>query len=338
VKWFNQEPVDYLGVIVYLAYRRELHILNQSLLLLRQHLPKPRPVVIFHENDLDDINIQLDLAKTLGSNVPLGFEHIRFPTQVSRMKELFHRICRKYVNHFCCFHLQVNITYGRDGYHVGYHHMCRLFAIMLPYHPLFTNMFTFYWRLDSDSYLLGPPLVDDIFVYMKERYLQYAFVMVDYETPKYVEGLWELFHQFLTGHDLMPSAAIKKIYISLRDEIHSFSIFYNNFEVANASMWRAEPRIAAWLHQVDESGGIYRRRWGDAPIRTLAIIQFLERNQVIKITDLGYFHKRGYRCANGVDPCMLPAYLQVFNSRHFPNGCNPINNTLCQHYPEKRWI
>jgi hypothetical protein len=82
VKWLNQTPVNYLGVIVYLAQRSELHKLNMSLLSLRQYLRKSRPVVIFHEDDLNDANIQLSLANTLGSDIPLGFEHIRFPTRV----------------------------------------------------------------------------------------------------------------------------------------------------------------------------------------------------------------------------------------------------------------
>ena len=82
MKWFNQEPVDYLGVIIYLARRSELHKLNMSLLSLRQYLRKPRPIVIFHEDDLNDVTIQSALAKTLGSHTPLGFEHIRFPYRV----------------------------------------------------------------------------------------------------------------------------------------------------------------------------------------------------------------------------------------------------------------
>jgi hypothetical protein len=82
VKWFNQAPANYLGVIIYLVQRSELHKLNMSLLSLRRYLRKSRPVVIFHEDDLNDINIQTSLASTLGSNISLGFEHIRFPTRV----------------------------------------------------------------------------------------------------------------------------------------------------------------------------------------------------------------------------------------------------------------
>ena len=82
LNWLNQKPVDYLGVIVYLARRSELDKLNMSLLSLRQYLRNPRPIVIFHEGDLNDVTTQSALARTLGSQTPLGFEHIRLPYRV----------------------------------------------------------------------------------------------------------------------------------------------------------------------------------------------------------------------------------------------------------------
>ena len=82
VKWFNCQPNDTLCVIIYLMKRDELSDLNISLVSLRQYLFKPRPIVIFHEGDLDDADTQNSLAKILGPNIPLGFEQIRFPTTV----------------------------------------------------------------------------------------------------------------------------------------------------------------------------------------------------------------------------------------------------------------
>ncbi|CAF4649539.1 unnamed protein product, partial [Rotaria sp. Silwood2] len=81
VKWYNRAPENSLGVIIYLTEIGQLSHLNISLLSLRRYLFKPRPIVIFHEGDFDDVNIQLALASILGSNMPLGFEHIRFPTK-----------------------------------------------------------------------------------------------------------------------------------------------------------------------------------------------------------------------------------------------------------------
>jgi alpha 1,2-mannosyltransferase len=197
-------------------------------------------------------------------------------------------------------------------------------------------MFTFYWRLDSDSHLLGPPLVDDLFDYMREKHLQYAFVMVEVDAPEYVKGLWTLFHRFLARLCLTPSATVRKTQTSFFGGEYSFSIFYNNLELSNASMWRNEPRIAAWLREVDEAGGIYHHRWGDAPIHTLAITQFIERDQVIKLRDFGYFHRREYVCAEGVYPCVIPSHLEASANRPFPGGCHPTRNPLCRYYPEKR--
>lgn len=107
-------------------------------------------------------------------------------------------------------------------------------------------------------------------------------------------------------------------------------------EIANASIWRDNPYIAAWLRQVDEDEGIYYNRWGDAPIHTLAVTQFIERNKVIKLRDFGYVHRREYVCAEGINPCVVPSHLQASVNRHFPNGCHPTRNSLCYYYSEKK--
>ncbi|CAF4169562.1 unnamed protein product [Rotaria magnacalcarata] len=86
MKWYNREPENSLGVIVYLTTVGQLSQLNASLLSLRQFLFKPRPVVVFHEGDFNDVNVQLALANTLGSNALLAFEHIRFPTKIMQQR------------------------------------------------------------------------------------------------------------------------------------------------------------------------------------------------------------------------------------------------------------
>ncbi|CAF3308825.1 unnamed protein product [Rotaria socialis] len=308
MKWYNREPENSLGVIVYLTTVGQLSQLNASLLSLRQYLFRPRPVVVFHEGDLNDVNIQLALANTLGSNVPLGFEHIRFPTKV-------------------------NIARTRKEYHIGYSHMCNFFGILLPYHPVISNVFTFYLRLDSHSYLLGPTLTYDLFDYMQINRLQYSFLMVHMDHRVYVKGLWNLFHKFLTHSCMIPSSAVKKTQTSSFTGWYSNAIIFNNFELCNGSLWR-EPRMEAWLRQVDKSEGIYKYRWGDAPIRTLAVTQFLEKNQVVKLCDIGYSHRHQYTCASHIHPCAVPPHLKGSLNSFYPQGCYPTDNPFCNYYQE----
>lgn len=48
------------------------------------------------------------------------------------------------------------------------------------------------------------------------------------------------------------------------------AIFYNNFEISHASLWKM-PIVRDYLEVIDKNGGIYYTRWGDAPIRSLAV-------------------------------------------------------------------
>ncbi|CAF1289080.1 unnamed protein product [Rotaria magnacalcarata] len=310
MKWLNQEPKNTLGVIVYLTSVRELPQLNISLLSLRQNLFKPRPIVIFHEGDFNNVNVQLALATTLGTNIPISFEHIRFPTKISIKSKI-------------------------GDLRLGYNHMCKFFAIMLPYHPLISSTFTFYLRLDYHSYLLGPPLTYDLFDHMQINQFQYAFLMVSTDELKFVRELWVLFQELLNDSCIKPSSAVKKTQITAATGLYSQAVVFNNFEVSNGSLWRNEPRIHAWLRKVDNAQGIYMYRWGDAPIRTLAVTQFLDDNQVVKFRDIGYFHRREYTCSSRMHSCSIPSYHRLASHIVYREGCHPYSNPLCHYYQEK---
>lgn len=213
--------------------------------------------------------------------------------------------------------------------------MCKFFAMMLPYHPLISNLFIFYLRLDAHSYLLGPPLNYDLFDYMQINGFQYGFVIAHIDYGPYINDIWNSFQKFLTHTCIQPSSAVKEIQVNKVTGLYSMVIVFNNFELSNGSLWRSEPRIDAWLRRVDEYGGIYRHRWGDAPIRTLAVTQFLEQNQVVKFRDIGYAHRREYTCSIRDNLCQVPPQLRRKLTHFYTRGCFPTDNPLCRYYPEK---
>eukprot|EP00966_Prymnesium_polylepis_P025815 595203-Prymnesium_polylepis.1 len=47
-------------------------------------------------------------------------------------------------------------------------------------------------------------------------------------------------------------------------------IFFTNFFVSRVAWWD-EPAVRQLLDAVNVSGGIYRHRWGDAPLQTAAV-------------------------------------------------------------------
>jgi hypothetical protein len=318
VKWLNTAPTSSLGVIVYLTTRDGIDSLNRSLIQLSLLLiNNPRPVVIFHEGDFIDSNIQQSLAQTLGSRTPLAFERIQFSNSSNRPKSVHRR------------------------YALSYFHMCRFFTLMLPNHPLLT-LFTFYWRLDAHSYIFGPKPIEDPFEIMQKRHIQYAFAMVNEEGEGYATGLWSLFHSFLTHHCLKSSKALRKTQTGWFGG-YSLSIVFTNFAIANVSLFRDHSLVRAWLHRVERDGGIYRFRWGDAPIHTLAVTQFLERDQVVRFRYFGYMHRTEYVCPSGIEGDLCKQQVQPLLTSSdvkyeiYEDGCWPSSkNPLCHYYPEIR--
>ncbi len=318
VKWLNIAPISSLGVIVYLTTRNELDSLNRSLLQLSRLLSNnPRPIVIFHEGDLGDNDTQEALAQTLGSRTPLGFERIQFS----------------------------NTTKGyrlpRRRSHSKYMDMCRFFILMLPSHPLLT-LFSFYWRLDAHSYIFAPEPIKDPFEIMQKKQIQYAFIMVNIESDHYSIGLWSFFHNFINRYCLKPSKSLRQTQTGWFGG-YSTAIVFTNFAIANVSFFRDHPFIRAWLDRVDRNGGIYRYRWGDAPIHTLAVTQFLERDQIVRLRYFGYLHRHEYVCVPGVEGGLCKEQAQPFITEpnikydHYVDGCWPSNrNPLCHYYPEIR--
>ncbi|UJR20755.1 hypothetical protein I4U23_023873 [Adineta vaga] len=318
VKWFNTEPVSYLGVIVYLAIHSEMKELRLSLTQLSRLLVNnPRPVVIFHQGDFNDNITQNSLAQALGPNTPLGFEQINFPNKSNRLKSVHRTI------------------------HLGYFHMCRFFTLMLPHHPLL-RLFQYYWRLDAHSYIFAPTPIQDPFEIMQNQQIQYAFIMVNEEADHYVTGLWSLFHKFLRDRCLQPSLAFDKTQTGWFGGYSSAMIF-TNFAIANVSIFRDHYLIRAWLKTVDDNGGIYRYRWGDAPIHTIAVTQFIPRNDIVRLRYFGYFHRREYVCTYGIHgkPCReqaKPFFMETpKGNEEYDDGCFPSTwNPLCHYYREIR--
>jgi alpha 1,2-mannosyltransferase len=316
VNWLNVAPTSYLGVIVYLTKLNELNSLNMSLAQLSRLLSNnPRPVVIFHEGDLSRNDTQHSLARTLGSRTPLAFERIKFSNGSNRPGPTFPR------------------------YQLGYLHMCRFFTLMLPTHPLLT-LFSFYWRLDTHSYIFGSKPIQDPFEIMQKKQIQYAFTMANEEGEWYADGLWSFFHEFLNRHCLKPSLAFRKTQIGWFRG-YSSAIFFTNCAIANVSLFRDHPLIHAWLHEADDNGGIYRSRWGDAPVHTLALTQFIERKHIARLRYFGYFHRREYICASGVEKKLCEEQVQPFITEtkvvydHYEDDCSPFyRNPLCRYYPE----
>lgn len=55
--------------------------------------------------------------------------------------------------------------------------------------------------------------------------------------------------------------------------------FWSNFEIADFRFFRSPEYTNLFTH-LDQAGGFFYERWGDAPIHTLAVAALLEKKQV----------------------------------------------------------
>jgi mannosyltransferase len=65
--------------------------------------------------------------------------------------------------------------------------------------------------------------------------------------------------------------------------------FWSNFEIADIDFFRS-PQYRDMFRFLDEDGGFYYERWGDAPVHSLAAALLLRPEQVHHFSDFGYRH------------------------------------------------
>jgi hypothetical protein len=53
----------------------------------------------------------------------------------------------------------------------------------------------------------------------------------------------------------------------------------------------SDPVASSYLDYIDKLGGIYYRRWGDAPIRTVAVSLTVPEGKLHYFSDIGYEHR-----------------------------------------------
>jgi Glycolipid 2-alpha-mannosyltransferase len=107
------------------------------------------------------------------------------------------------------------------------------------------------------------------------------------EEPKLVRGLWRAADDFLREN---PPMQMTEWYSSLR-RTRIFRYFYNNFELSAISVWLSA-EYQRYVDYIDRRGGIYHVRWGDAPIKTIAVTLFVHPNRTHQFRDIAYRHQK----------------------------------------------
>ncbi|MDP6671139.1 MAG: hypothetical protein QGI60_04980, partial [archaeon] len=181
--------------------------------------------------------------------------------------------------------LEIPEKVGPAGNPIGYRHMCRFFTGAIYQQPALRE-YDWYWRFDTDSFLLGK--VDyDVFKFMAKNNLQYGYNRITHDPPSVVAGLGDATKKYIEDNNITPNFLSK----FMQDGEWDRAMYYTNFEISKMSFWRSK-EVVAFFNYLDRLGGIYTRRWGDAPIHLLIVSIFLPENQTHCFRDVPYRHHK----------------------------------------------
>jgi hypothetical protein len=177
----------------------------------------------------------------------------------------------------------------------GYHHMCRFWNQQVFLVPEL-NHFDYILRLDTDS-LITTPWVSDPFVAMQESGAVYGYKCISPDFPEYVTNMINFTSQYVASHSVEPKFPGFKEYLSSTSSAGGAPLVpmpYTNLEILSLR-WFNSPPVARFLNASDGGPlfGIYRHRWGDAPLRAMVLGLFAAEEGVRAISEFEYIHPAG---------------------------------------------
>ena len=176
------------------------------------------------------------------------------------------------------------------SYSRGYRHMCRFHSKLLYEQPVM-RLLDYAWRLDDDSELLYP--IDfDVFQFMHQNDIEYGYQLVTRDSEKCVVGLWDTARHYVIDNNITT-----QLFHQWWDTL----VFYNNFELSKVSFWLSK-QYQDYMEYIDQLGGIYYKRWGDAPTKSIAISMFMPRRKIYNFNCISYKHQDFQN--NAKPPCV----------------------------------
>ena len=256
--WPFDKPKGAIYILTQRSRKSNLHAILKSVDKFFNNRYK-YPIVIFHERESPPFDKEAVKSMTKSA---LFFQEVNFEMPYSVNKSLVPKFAT-------CNTLNS----------IGYRHMCRFHAKGV-FELDILKVLQYIWRLDDDS-LLTRPIRYDLFRYMEGHNVQYAYHFVASESRMCIQGLWETVDKYIASNH----TGMTKAYASWNRD----TIYFNNFEMSNISIWFSES-YRDFVDYIDRTGHIYYTRWGDAPIKTIAVNLFVPEDGIYYFKDVGYLH------------------------------------------------
>lgn len=186
----------------------------------------------------------------------------------------------------------------------SYHQMCRWNSGKFYHHPALKDI-RWYWRVEPKVHFFCD--IDyDVFRYMEDNDKLYGFVINIYDSPESIETLWPQTLEFLAEHPeyLHPNNAMDWLSDSKNRPEHNHKAngystchFWSNFEIGDMNFWRSKP-YEDYFEHLDRAGGFFYERWGDAPVHSIGLGLFADKDKIHWFRDIGYQHIPYFNCPN----------------------------------------
>lgn len=191
------------------------------------------------------------------------------------------------------------VQYSRMG---SYHRMCRWNSGLFYMHPRM-QQFRWYWRVEPKTHYFCD--IDyDVFRFMEDAGKVYGFVINLYDSPQSIRTLWSATMEFVSSHPdyVNPNSARGWLTQNTRpdhNDVAGYSTchFWSNFEIGDMDFWRSNV-YQEYFEHLDRAGGFFYERWGDAPVHSIALGLFADKDKIHWFKDIGYQHIPYFNCPN----------------------------------------
>ncbi|KAG2237135.1 hypothetical protein INT48_004637 [Thamnidium elegans] len=189
----------------------------------------------------------------------------------------------------------------------SYRHMCRFQSGFFFRHPLMAQ-FDYYWRVEPDV-KFSCDVDYDPFKVMREKDLKYGFAISLKEYESTIPTLWKTTKEFIAKYPqhIVPTNSSESLMNWITNdggETYNLCHFWSNFELGNLAFLRSKKYLDFFNH-LDQAGGFFYERWGDAPVHSIAAALMLKKSEVHYFYDIGYYHNPFQNCPS--EPGWLPA-------------------------------
>jgi hypothetical protein len=167
---------------------------------------------------------------------------------------------------------QILITHnGKQKWPLGYRHMCRFWTGDFLDNEIISK-YKYIWRMDSDAYIKNK-ITYDVFKNMSEKNIAYSYSNICDDEGEVCKELYEFSKDFFQQH-------------SINFKWNLYKMFTTHVEIINVELFK-NSIYYDYYKKINETNNFYIKRWGDAPIRYIAITNLNFKHEKLNIN---YFH------------------------------------------------